>query len=73
MTTPLILFSGLAADANVFKWSLSQLLNWKSQPEVSCPVLHLHGDRDFVLPVRYTKPDATVTGGGHVSDSAVWQ
>ncbi|EMI25585.1 hypothetical protein RESH_03798 [Rhodopirellula europaea SH398] len=50
----------------VFKWSLSRLLDWSSTPTVSCPVFHLHGDRDWTLPLRYTDPDKIVAGGGHV-------
>ncbi|KLU07606.1 hypothetical protein RISK_000684 [Rhodopirellula islandica] len=55
-------------DSNpvVFRWSLSRLLDWSSTPAVSCPVFHLHGDRDWTLPLRYTDPDKIVAGGGHV-------
>lgn len=97
--TPLVLLSGLAADARiftpqkiafpqlccprwlipnglacqfrdsdsrVFKWSLSRILDWKSTPIVPCPVYHLHGDRDWTLPLQSTDPDMVVEGGGHV-------
>ena len=55
-------------DSNpaVFKWSLSRILDWSITPKVSCPVFHLHGDRDWTLPLRYTDPDKIVAGGGHV-------
>lgn len=64
-------FSGLArqfrgADPTVFRWSLAQILVWSSAPSVTCPVFHIHGDRDFVLPMRYTRPTSVVEGGGHV-------
>lgn len=54
------------ADPSVFKWSLARLLDWSSTPTVDCPVFHIHGDHDFVLPMRYTKPDTVIAGGGHV-------
>ncbi len=54
------------SNPTVFRWSLTQLLDWSSTPTVECPVFHIHGDCDFVLPMRYTQPDAVVPGGGHV-------
>ncbi len=54
------------SDPRVFKWSLARLLDWSSTPIPSCPVYHLHGDRDWTLPLRYTDPDQVVSGGGHV-------
>lgn len=63
--------SGLArqfrgSNPTVFEWSLSRILDWRVTPLVTSPVFHLHGDRDFVLPSRYTNPDTIVAGGGHV-------
>ena len=54
------------SDPIVFKWSLARILDWTTAPNVNCPIFHIHGDRDYVLPMRYTKPDAVVNGGGHV-------
>ena len=50
----------------VFKWSLQRILDWGTAPVVTCPILHIHGNRDAVLPIRYTTPDTVVAGGGHV-------
>jgi pimeloyl-ACP methyl ester carboxylesterase len=63
--------SGLAgqfysANPAVFQWSLARILDWNSTPAVDCPVFRIHGDRDFVLPIRCTQPDIVVRGGGHV-------
>ncbi|QDT05087.1 Alpha/beta hydrolase family protein [Rubripirellula lacrimiformis] len=54
------------SDPRIFRWSLSRILDWSSDPVVSCPIYHLHGDRDWTLPLRYTDPDRIVAGGGHV-------
>lgn len=64
-------FSGLArqfrgADPTVFKWSIARLMDWNSTPTFTCPIFKIHGDRDFVLPLRFTQSDAVVRGGGHV-------
>lgn len=53
-------------DPAVFRWSLSRIVDWSTTPAVNCPVFQIHGDRDFVLPMRHTNPDTVVHGGGHV-------
>ncbi len=53
-------------DPQVFRWSLARILDWSETPEVACPVFHIHGEKDIVMPVRRTKPDETLPGGGHV-------
>ncbi len=65
------LASGLArqfiqSDPRVMRWSLHALLAWRTRPEPSCPVFHIHGTRDRVLPIRRTTPTDVVEGGGHV-------
>ncbi|MEZ6089602.1 MAG: alpha/beta hydrolase [Pirellulaceae bacterium] len=54
------------SDPVVFRWSLARILDWSITPHLNCPVLQIHGDRDFVLPSRYTRPDVVIAGGGHV-------
>lgn len=54
------------SDRRVFKWSIRCILGWQSTPTVPCPIFHIHGDSDFVLPSRHTQPDCIVHGGGHV-------
>lgn len=54
------------ADPAVFRWSLQALLEWSEPPILDCPVHHIHGARDLVLPARYTKPNALIARGGHV-------
>ncbi|TWU27982.1 alpha/beta fold hydrolase [Novipirellula artificiosorum] len=54
------------SDSKVFKWSLSRILDWDSTPRVDCPIYHIHGDRDMVLPIRHISPTQIVAGGGHV-------
>jgi pimeloyl-ACP methyl ester carboxylesterase len=63
--------SGLArqffhSDPIVFKWSIRQLLLWRSSPSVTCPIFQIHGERDMVIPLRYTAPGKIVAHGGHV-------
>lgn len=53
-------------DARVFKWSLAALLRWRTRPEPACPVYHIHGKRDLVLPCWLTTPSQTIDEGGHL-------
>lgn len=52
------------ADTAVLKWSLHTILNWQN---VSVPpgLIHLHGNKDKVLPVKYTQPTYIIKGGEH--------
>lgn len=54
------------ADPIVIKWSLMRILDWRDCPQPTCPIVHIHGKRDHVLPMRYTNPDHVVLDGGHV-------
>lgn len=54
------------ADPTVFKWSLARILDWDIAPALDCPVFQIHGDRDCILPIRYTNVANKIVGGGHV-------
>lgn len=54
------------ADRELFRWSLDQICQWRESPVVNCPVWHIHGDNDRVLPASRTTPDCLVAGAGHV-------
>lgn len=57
-----------AATANpkVLRWSLEQILRWNGPPTLDCPVYHIHGTRDIIMPVRLVAPTKVVDGGGHL-------
>jgi pimeloyl-ACP methyl ester carboxylesterase len=52
-------------DANLVRWSLYAILSWE-QHERLPGVVHVHGSRDFMLPLRFTRPDYVVKDGGHL-------
>ena len=54
------------ANRELFRWSLDQICRWSEPPVVDCPVWHIHGDNDLVLPASRTTPDCLVAGAGHV-------
>ena len=49
------------------RWATSAVLGWRPRPELKrIPTLHIHGDCDTTLPLRYVHPDVVIPGGGHV-------
>lgn len=53
------------SDAGLIRWSIDAILNWQNEiiPE---PVWHIHGTRDEILPVKFTKPTLTIPRQGHM-------
>lgn len=54
-----------AADPQHLEWAINEILNWKNdwQPE---NIIHIHGDKDRIFPVKKTKPDHIVKDGTHM-------
>jgi pimeloyl-ACP methyl ester carboxylesterase len=42
------------------------ILKWKRPSPLTCPIAHIHGDRDRLIPLRNVQPDEVVPGGGHL-------
>jgi pimeloyl-ACP methyl ester carboxylesterase len=58
----------LAEPRSAFlRWATWAVLNWRPSPEArDVRVYQIHGAEDRTLPVRYTRPDVVVAGGGHM-------
>ncbi|HEU4903766.1 MAG TPA: alpha/beta hydrolase [Flavisolibacter sp.] len=52
------------SDAHFVKWGVSAILGWKNRKRPK-NIYHIHGDRDKILPIRFTRPDAVVKNGSH--------
>lgn len=52
------------SDAAFVKWSIGAILHWENKVRPT-NLYQIHGDKDKILPVEYTKPDAVVKGGSH--------
>mgnify|MGYP001027967602 CR=1 FL=1 len=50
-------------DGEYYKWAMNAVLNWQGA-DVTCPVYHVHGDKDEVFPVSKAT-NATIVKGGH--------
>ena len=46
------------------KWAINAILTWKNT-EISAHILHIHGDKDRILPYKNVKDTFCITGGGH--------
>lgn len=51
-------------DEHFLKWALLQIINWKNI-EFSEEIIHIHGDKDIVLPCKYLKYNYLISGGTH--------
>lgn len=52
-------------DPKFIYWSLEAILGWKME-EPFPNRIHIHGTRDELLPVKYTKPTHRIEKGGHL-------
>jgi len=54
-------------NAAFLRWASWAVLGWQPSPGVrNVRVLQIHGDADRTFPVRFTRPDVVVAGGGHL-------
>lgn len=51
-------------DTNFLDWAINQILNWKNELS-HVPVIHIHGNRDRIIPIRNIKPTYIVENAGH--------
>lgn len=55
------------AEGRFLRWASGATLRWEvSRQPLSCPVYHIHGGRDHVLPARFTGPEVVLPDAGHV-------
>jgi pimeloyl-ACP methyl ester carboxylesterase len=53
------------ADVKFVRWGGPALLEWKWTGPLPCPVHHIHGERDPMVPVNQVKPDLVIPRAGH--------
>ena len=52
-------------DPKFIKWSLHEIVNWERKERYP-NLVHIHGSKDHLLPLRYVKADYIVEKGGHL-------
>jgi pimeloyl-ACP methyl ester carboxylesterase len=54
-------------QAAFVRWASCAVLSWRPSSGVRrVPVYQIHGEVDRTLPVKFTRPDVVVPGGGHL-------
>lgn len=48
-----------------YKWAMNQVLHWNGA-NVTCPVYHVHGDKDEIFPISLVENAVIVKGGRHL-------
>ena len=51
-------------NRHYINWAIRQVLNWK-QKEFPKDIIHLHGDKDQIFPIRYIRNCIVIEGGNH--------
>jgi pimeloyl-ACP methyl ester carboxylesterase len=52
------------SDAEFVKWSIGAILGWENKVRPK-GLYQIHGDKDKILPIKYTRPDRVVKNGSH--------
>ena len=52
-------------DIEFYRWAVHALLHWDNET-VPSNVIHIHGTKDNLLPLKYVTADITVENGGHL-------
>ena len=53
------------SDPAFIRWAMNAILSWKNE-DIPQPYWHIHGTRDEILPLKYTRPTHLVQGGNHL-------
>jgi pimeloyl-ACP methyl ester carboxylesterase len=53
------------SDPAFIKWAIEAILTWKNE-DIPQPYWHIHGTKDEILPLKYTRPTHLVQGGNHL-------
>ncbi len=52
-------------DENFLKWAMGRIVVWKNE-QIPDNLVHIHGTKDNIMPIRYIKNCIRVKGGGHL-------
>ena len=52
-------------DTIFLKWAINKIVTWKNQT-IPANKVHIHGDKDKLLPIKYVTYDYKVNNGGHL-------
>jgi pimeloyl-ACP methyl ester carboxylesterase len=53
------------SDPSFIRWAMRAILEWKNET-IPQPLFHIHGTKDRILPIRYSRPTHVIRNGGHL-------
>ena len=51
-------------DSNFMSWAINEIANWKNENNLE-NIMHIHGNRDRIIPIKNLKVDFVIENGGH--------
>ncbi len=51
-------------DDDYLSWAMRSISRWKNT-EIPCPIFHIHGNSDMLLPNNFVQADHIIEGGNH--------
>ena len=51
-------------DPDFFKWAINEIIHWENEM-IPVNSIHIHGNKDRIIPVKNVKADYVIEGGGH--------
>ncbi len=51
-------------DCYFMKWAIQEIMNWNGD-SINTKIVHIHGDKDRIFPVKRIKDFIRIKGGGH--------
>lgn len=51
-------------NSNFFEWAIDKIVCWKNETIIK-NLVHIHGNKDRLFPIRYIKCDIVIADGGH--------
>lgn len=52
-------------DPGFLRWAMSAVLGWAGCADCPCPVVHIHGSVDRIIPMSRVRPTVVIRGAGH--------
>jgi len=53
-------------DPEFVRWAMNAILDWENEDVPPCKCWHIHGDKDEILPLRFTTATHILSGGTHM-------
>ena len=53
------------SDPLFIRWAMQAILTWENEV-IPQPYFHIHGSKDEILPLKYTRPTHIIDGGNHL-------